>query len=261
METIISQNSAPSFERGKLLNIRRFDGPVSGPMWAKAHSIKSKYPDTFNYGIFDDLHKRFDDGKVRGGVVFKSFLKLANSHASCRLCHYSFELDIYGRGCIHNCVYCYAKEQLTRHGYWNEPMPFPLDLGEFRKIFATVFESDKKSEWRDILEKRIPVRIGSMSDSFMWMDKKYKVAKEVLKILNFYRYPHIIFTRSDLIGEDDYIKTLDPNLATVQMSISSINDELNKAVEPGAPSAARRLKALRNLSKAGIWTAVRVNPL
>jgi DNA repair photolyase len=140
-------------------------------------------------------------------------------------------------------------------------MPVPIDINEIRKAFYTTFETSKKNKWRSLLEKRIPIRIGSMSDSFMWSDVKYKVTQELLKILKFYNYPYIIFTRSDLVAHDDYMKLLDPDLAAIQFSMSSTNDTLIKKIEPGAPSAKRRLAALQKLVEAGFWTTVRINPL
>jgi hypothetical protein len=134
--------------------------------------VGTKYPDTFDWSMYDKIASRFGEQQPRGGVVFKTTLKLVNYHTSCSKCHYAFEVDSYGRGCVHNCIYCYAKDQLTTHGFWNRPMPFPVDLSEIRKIFYTVFETEKPSKWRSILEKRVPLRIGSMSDSFMWMEAK-----------------------------------------------------------------------------------------
>ena len=139
-------------------------------------------------------------------------------------------------------------------------MPAPADISEIWKIFYTVFETNNHSKWRDVLSKRIPIRIGSMSDSFMFMDKKYKITLELLKILKFYDYPYIIFTRSDLVSHDEYMNVMDPDLCSVQMSLASTNDELNKLIEPGTPSAKRRLLALQKLSRNGYWTTVRLNP-
>ncbi len=239
----------------------RFTGPLSSKMWAKVSALNSSYPDTFDWSTYDRLYERFGENQPRGGVVFKTSMKLVNHHSSCSKCHHAFEIDSYGRGCIHNCNFCYAKDQLTTHGFWNRPMPFPIDLSEVRKIFYTVFETDKSSRWRDILTARVPLRFGSMSDSFMWMDKKYKITQEVLKILNFYEYPHIIFTRSDLVADDEYLRLLNRDLVSVQMSISGGNEYLTRLIEPGAPSVAKRLQALKKLAEAEIWTTVRINPM
>lgn len=237
-------------------------GPIEAKMRAVLKRLKdSDYQDNFDWGIYDRVAARFGDTPPRGGVVFNTTFKLVNHHSSCTRCHYSFEIDCYGRGCTFNCMYCYAKEQLFAHKYWNEPIPFPVNLAEVRKVFYTVFETNRKSKWRSILEQRIPLRIGSMSDSFMWMDRKYGVTQELLRILKFYNYPYIIFTRSDLIAEPEYITLLDPKLCSVQFSISGNNETLTKQLEPGAPSVERRLIALSKLAKAGIWTTVRMNPL
>jgi DNA repair photolyase len=247
--------------RDRIVQEAREPGPIEIKMKATLSSLKdTKYPDTFDWSVYDRLSEKFDE-PPRGGVVFNTTLKLVNFHSTCSKCHYAFEIDAYGRGCFHNCVYCYAKDQLTAHGFWNRPQPFPVNLAEVRKIFYTVFETSKPSKWREVMEKRVPLRIGSMSDSFMWMDTKYGVTKELLKILNFYKYPYLIFTRSDLVAHDDYMALLEKDLCGVQFSIAGNNQAFIRAIEPGAPSYERRLRALQKLSKNGIWTTVRVNPL
>lgn len=237
--------------------------PIYDSMIEQAQSLdlKSSYKSSFDYSIYKNLELRYADKPIRGGITVKTAFRLVNSHSTCQQCLYAFEIDTYGRGCIHECVYCYAKAQLTVHGYWNNPIPVPVDINEIRKIFYTAFETDKPNKWKDLLLKRIPLRIGSMSDSFMWVDDKYKVTQELLKIFKFYKYPHIIFTRSDLVAEDHYMKLLDKDLASIQFSMSSVNDKLSRKVEPGAPSPTDRLAALKKLNENGFWTTVRINPL
>jgi DNA repair photolyase len=237
-----------------------FTGPISQHLWAHAHSVPSQYHDTFDYGIYDRLYERFGDQQPRGGVVYKGTMKLLQAQ-DCAQCFHRFEIDTYGRGCVHNCAYCYAKSYLSIRRYWNEPIPFPIDIAAIRKIFATVFETAKPSKFRAILERRVPLRLGSMSDAFMWMDKKYRVTLELLKMLRFYRYPYLIFTRSDLVADEEYLQAMDPHLASIQMSLSSINRALTRQIEPGAPAPSKRLQALQTLVEHGFWTTVRINPL
>jgi hypothetical protein len=148
-----------------------FTGPISKHLWERAHSVPSQYHDTFDYGIYDRLYERFGDQQPRGGVVYKGTMKLLEAQ-DCAQCFHRFEIDTYGRGCVHNCAYCYAKSYLSIRRYWNAPMPFPIDIAAIRKIFATVFETAKPNKFRAILERRVPLRLGSMSDAFMWMDKE-----------------------------------------------------------------------------------------
>ncbi len=252
--------SFPNADTSK--NIENIPTPQSDKIFKEADKLAklSKYKCKFDFSVYRDLELRFGLEQPRGGIVFKSPVRLVNSHTTCQQCLYAFEIDTYGRGCVHDCVYCYAKAQLTVHGSWNRPFPMPVDITQIWKIFYTVFETDRRSKWRDVMEKRIPFRIGSMSDSFMLMDKKYKVTQELLKILDHYDYPYIIFTRSDLVAHDDYLSLLNPDLCSVQMSIPSTNDKMNKLIEPGAPNAKRRLKALQKLARNGFWTTVRINP-
>src|SRR5687767_12813658 len=86
----------------------KFKGPLSESMWLRAHKIPSAYPDTFDYGIYDRLFERFGDKQPRGSVVFKGTMKLLEAQ-DCQKCFHRFEIDTYGRGCVHNCSYCYAK--------------------------------------------------------------------------------------------------------------------------------------------------------
>lgn len=249
---------------GDAVRIESTSGSL-GPIEKQMRSIMKKfdgttYVDEFDWTVYDRLADKFEE-LPRGGVVFNTTFKVVNHHSSCSKCHYAFELDTYGRGCIHNCEYCYAKDQLTAYGYWNRPQPFPVNVAEIRKTFYTIFETDRPHKLRDIMLNRIPLRLGSMSDCFMWMDTKYGVTKEVLKILNHYQYPRIIFTRSDLVAHDDYMKLLDPKLSAVQFSISGNNNALTRKLEPGAPSFSRRKKALQKLISSDIRCAVRINPL
>ena len=250
------------FSLGQALDDRKSATPKSDEILAKARELDllSTYNCTFDYNLYRNLELRYADKVIRGGIVMKTAFRLVNSHSTCQQCLYAFEIDTYGRGCIHDCTYCYAKAELTVHGYWNNPVPAPVDINEIRKAFYLTFETSKKHKWSEVLARRIPLRIGSMSDSFMWTDKKYGVTRELLKILNHYQYPYIIFTRSDLIAEDEYMSLLNKNLASIQFSLSSTNEKLTRLIEPGAPSPKRRLRALKKLSEEKFWTTVRLNP-
>jgi DNA repair photolyase len=264
LNTSTNIRNLPVQERSTKIEQRPEDlTPTTDILEMKSQALDkiSSYKSDFDWDNFRKLERRANKKPIRGGFTFKTTFKLLNYHNSCNKCHYAFELDTYGRGCVHNCTYCYAKDQLTTHGFWNRPYPVPVDIFEVRKVFYTVFETNKRSKWRDIMEKRVPLRIGSMSDSFMWMDEKIKVTQELLKILDHYQYPYIIFTRSDLIAKDEYLKLLNKDLASVQFSISGNNETLNRKLEPGAPSYMRRVAALKKLNHAGIWTTVRLNPL
>lgn len=249
----------------KVIDETKIPTPKSDKVIANATYLKqvSKYPSTYDFETYRRLELRFGLDQPWQGVVYGNNdpFKIINTHPACQQCLYGFEMDTYGRGCTHDCAYCYSRAELIVHGAWNKPFPMPRDITTVWKALYTVFETDKKSKWREILEKRIPIRIGSASDGFMYQDRKYRVSYELLKILKYYNYPYIIVTRSDLIAYDDYMEAMDTNLASIQLSIPSTNDEINKLIEPGAPSSVRRLKAIQKLVRNGFWTTVRINPV
>jgi DNA repair photolyase len=92
------------------------------------------------------------------------------------------------------------------------------------------------------------------------MDMKYKVTREALRILSHYSYPYVVFTRSDVIARDEYLKELRKDLCSIQFSISGNNEKLTRLIEPGAPSVKLRFDALKKINEAGFWTTVRINP-
>jgi DNA repair photolyase len=230
---------------------------------AKKLAQLSSYKTDYDFKTYKRLEERFGLDQPHGGAVLSSQdpFKIINTHKSNQQCFNAFEMDTYGRGCSHDSARCDSSAEHTVLGYWNKPFPMPRDITSIWDAFYTVFETDKNNKWREVLEKKIPLRIGSESDGFMYMDRKYRVTYELLKILKYYNYPYIIVTSSDLVAHDDYLAVMDHDLASVQLGIPSLNDELNKKIEPGAPSAIRRLKAVQKLTRNGFWTTVSINPL
>ena len=186
---------------------------------------------------------------------------LIGATSDCLQCYYGFQLDTYMNGCTHECVYCWAKAELSKIDQWNSPVPVPIDISSLWELFYKAFETDEEFPLREVFLKRVPLRIGSMSDPFLSMEKKYKNTLETLKILKAYNYPFLFLTRSPMVAEDEYLKYMDPEKATVQFSIPTLNEYMVKLIEPGTESPYARLEALKKLNQAGVFTSVRLNPL
>lgn len=87
------------------------------------------------------------------------------------------------------------------------------------------------------------------SDPFAWVDSKYGVSKALLEREK--NKPLKIFTRSDLIGHDDYLERIGKN-HEVNMVFSTPNKSIGRLIEPGAPSLARRITAANKLAENGV---------
>ena len=177
---------------------------------------------------------------------FKSFFKKAGGGEGQK-CYYPTRLDTYGCGCQHDCSYCYAKSLLSFRNLWkpNDPSVAPLDRIE-RVI--------KK------LPKGSIVRLGGMTDCFQPCESQYKVTYETIKLLNKYGIGYLIVTKSHLVGEDEYIKIMDKDLAHIQVTVTTLDDEKSVQYEK-ASVPSQRIKAILNLQKAGFDVAIRLSPL
>jgi DNA repair photolyase len=92
------------------------------------------------------------------GGEFKSFIKTVTSGEGTR-CFYPTRLDTYGRGCQHNCSYCYAKLLLSFRGLWDSATPAAADV---MKIEMKIMRFDRSKV----------LRIGGMTDCFMPQERK-----------------------------------------------------------------------------------------
>ena len=175
-------------------------------------------------------------------------------------CYYPLRVDVYGRGCPHDCVYCYAKSLLEFRKYWNPADPAMADMKKVRRTFLAHFESNVRGPWSEYFDRRWPIRIGGMTDCFGANEVGGRAALELLRILEEYNYPYLIVTKGTTLLEPAYLDRLNPDLAAVQVTITTLADTY-KDLEPGAPPPESRLRVIRALAEAGIYAAGRISPL
>ena len=218
---------------------------------------KSSYKSCFNWERFHLFHKTHSIE-----VSEKNGIEYINSFVGCENCHVGFQIDTFLEGCTHDCKYCYAKIEGEAKGKWNSPVPRPLDFTFLWEAFYKVFEEKKNNhELYGFLSKKVPLRLGSLSDPFLSIEKQLEITKEVLLLLNHYDYPYLIVTRSSLISKEPYLSILRKDLASIHISIPSLDAEKTKILEPRAPSPLIRLQTIRELREREIWVTARVNPL
>ena len=179
------------------------------------------------------------------GIQFDGHAKSAGGTEGT-LCNYPVRLDTYGCGCQHDCAYCYAKSLLDFRGLWNPKRP---------KIAST---DSIRREVQKLRRGQI-VRLGGMTDCFMPMERFAKATKTAIQMLNERRVGYLIVTKSDLVATEEYVDILDPELAHVQISVTSTSDEPN-ALGERAVAPSRRIAAARALQDAGIDSCIRVSP-
>ena len=183
------------------------------------------------------------DPKIR---EFQSFFKTVEGGEGGR-CKYPTRLDTYGCGCSHDCAYCYAKSLLSFRGLWNPKAPAVIDIPRMRRIVSRNLRTG------DI------VRLGGMVDCFMPREKLIRRTYATIQMLNRRKVGYLIVTKSALVAADDYMAIYDPDLAHIQVSVTSTSDTISRSIER-ASLPAERIAAVEKLARAGFDVSVRLSP-
>jgi DNA repair photolyase len=161
------------------------------------------------------------------------------------------------RGCEHGCVYCFAR---PTHAY--------LGLSPGQDFESRLFAKPKAGQLlaQELRKAGYQVRsmaLGTNTDPYQPIDEKYQVTREVLKVLRDFKHPVGIVTKSNRILRDlDILAEMaSMNLARVAISVTTLDRKLARSMEPRAPTPERRIDALRELSAAGVPTAVMAAPM
>ncbi|MDS1138462.1 PA0069 family radical SAM protein [Nitratireductor indicus] len=161
------------------------------------------------------------------------------------------------RGCEHGCVYCFAR---PTHAY----MGLSAGLDFESKLFA-------KPDAARLLERELAkpgyqprtIAIGTNTDPYQPIEKKFRIMREVLEVLERHKHPVGIVTKSALVLRDMDIlsRMAEQGLAKVALSITTLDRKLARTMEPRAATPSRRLETVRALSEAGIPTSVMMGPV
>ncbi len=161
------------------------------------------------------------------------------------------------RGCEHGCVYCFAR---PTHAY----MGLSAGLDFETKLFA-------KPDAARLLEKELSkesyqprtIAIGTNTDPYQPIEKKWRIMREILEVLEAFNHPVGIVTKSALVMRDADIlgRMAEKGLAKVALSVTTLDAKLSRTMEPRAATPSRRLETLRTLSQAGIPVSAMVAPV
>lgn len=98
-----------------------------------------------------------------------------------------------------------------------------------------------------------------MTDCFQPIEKIHKLTYETIKLLNEYKISYLIVTKSDLVASDEYINILDKELAHIQITVTTTDDDLSLTYEK-ATVPSKRIAAIEKLQAAGFDVALRLSP-
>lgn len=161
------------------------------------------------------------------------------------------------RGCEHGCVYCYARPS---HAYMGLSPGLDFESRLFAKPSAALL---LEKELRKPGYKPSLIMLGANTDPYQPLEKRRQITRSILRVLSDFNHPAVIITKSHLVTRD--IDILAPmaerGLVSVAVSITTLDRGLANKMEPRAATPMRRLDAVRQLSEAGIPTAVMAAPM
>lgn len=161
------------------------------------------------------------------------------------------------QGCEHGCVYCYARDT---HQYWG--------YGSGKDFERTILVKKNAPEllWNELNRRSwspSSIMLSGNTDCYQPAERKFGITRKLLEVLNSFQNPVFIITKNSLVLRDlDILKKMAAHdLVGVALSITTLNEDTRRKLEPRTATAANRLEAVRQLSEAGIPVTVLMGPV
>jgi DNA repair photolyase len=167
-----------------------------------------------------------------------------------------FSLNPY-QGCEHGCTYCYAR---PTHEYWG----YSAGL-DFEQV--VLVKQNASELLRETLNKKSwvpkPIVLSGNTDCYQPAEKQFELTRELLKVFLEFRHPVGIITKNVGMTRDlDIIEELaSMNLISVNLSITTLNEDLRRKLEPRTATAKRKLELIEQLSAINVPVNVMASPI
>lgn len=168
----------------------------------------------------------------------------------------AYSLNPY-QGCEHGCIYCYARNTHEYYGF-SAGLDFESKIMVKRNAPSLLEKFILHPDWHPV-----PISVSGNTDCYQPQEKKFEITRNLLKIFAQYRHPLGMITKNSLILRDlDLLSDLaKDNLVHVYISITTLDENLRRVMEPRTASAMKRLQTIETLSKAGVAVGVMNAPI
>jgi len=239
--------------------------PVAPPAPRKGRgavtNVQGRYEKDERERIDDGWTYTDQDGEEEGALplrtqVFEERAKSILTRNSSPDIPFGVSLNPY-RGCEHGCIYCFAR---PTHSYLGLSPGLDFESRIYAKVNAGELlerELDKPSYQPE------PIALGVNTDAYQPVERNLRITRRVTEILSERGHPFAAITKSSLIERD--IDLLAPmaqkGQVIVAVTITTLDAEIARTLEPRAATPARRLRTIRTLAEAGIPVGVSVAPM
>ncbi|HXR85437.1 MAG TPA: PA0069 family radical SAM protein, partial [Stellaceae bacterium] len=161
------------------------------------------------------------------------------------------------RGCEHGCIYCFAR---PTHAYLGLSPGLDFESRIFVKEDAPAL---LRAELSKPSYKPKPIALGVNTDAYQPIERKLGLTRRILEVLYEFRHPVTLITKSALIQRDiDILSAMArEHLCSAAVSVTTLDRNLARKMEPRAATPERRLETIEALASAGIPTAVMAAPM
>ena len=161
------------------------------------------------------------------------------------------------KGCEHGCIYCYARPS---HAYLNLSPGLDFETRIFYKERAVELLDQ---ELRKPSYRPAAITLGANTDPYQPAERKLKITRGILEVLQRFHHPVSIITKSALVTRDlDILADMArQDLAAVFITVTTLDKALKRHLEPRAASPTARLKAMEALARAGVPVGVMNAPI
>ena len=161
------------------------------------------------------------------------------------------------QGCEHGCIYCFARNSFE---YWR----YSAGIDFERKIIV-------KKNAAELLRKFlmnpkwecVPISISGNTDCYQPAEKKFGITRQLLEVCNEFNQPVGLITKNaGMLRDKDLLQEMaSRNLVSVIVSITSLNENLRRVMEPRTTTGKQRLRLIEEMSKAGVRMGVMLGPM
>ncbi len=216
--------------------------------------------------VFDDGWQQAqpEEGEEHGGAqadllrtqVFEERAKSILTRNQSPDIPFNVSLNPY-RGCEHGCIYCFAR---PTHSYLGLSPGLDFESRLYAKINAPELllrEISKPSYEPE------PIALGVNTDAWQPIERDLRLTRRVIEVLAERQHPFAAITKSSLIERD--LDLLAPMAQRRQfmaaITITTLDADIARTLEPRAATPARRLRTIRTLAQAGIPVGVSIAPV
>ena len=208
---------------------------------------------------YDDGWGTLEDGvagidRPRTEVIWEDARSIISANESPDI-YFDRSINPY-RGCEHGCIYCYAR---PTHSYLNlsPGLDFETKIIAKRNVAAVL-----RSELSRKSYQPRPLAIGTATDCYQPVERELRLTRSVIELMHESRHAFSMVTKSSGVERDlDLLAPMaQQNLVAVYVTITTLDTDLTRKLEPRAAAPQRRLRTIRTLADHGIPVGVSLAP-